>query len=455
MLSRHIMPYLMEWAQKPKRKPLIIRGARQVGKSTVVELLAKKMGLNCVTVNLERRLELAELFKSNNPTHIIQLIGLQLNQEIIPNRCLLFLDEIQATPTVLESLRYFYEELPELHVLCAGSLLEFARAEPIFSMPVGRIEYAYLGPMTFDEFLLALGEKALSNFLSNYHVGDEISMPVHQKLLTLLKVFLMTGGMPEAIQEYVLHQDFMAVERVKRSILDTYQDDFSKYGDNVSPHFLRSVFDKIPRLVAQQIKYSEINPNVRSTVIAQNIHLLAMANIIAIVYHSAANGVPLGAQINEKIFKLIFLDAGLLSTQLGLSFLDLHDIAELNMVHGGMLAEQFIGQHLLYMRPYYEPPDLYYWRREKKSSQAEIDYVITHRQNVIPIEVKAGKSGTLKSMHLFMEEKRLFFGVKFSSQLPSTTLNDEGQGILALPLYIVGQLSRLLGEMRLPSNTNK
>jgi predicted AAA+ superfamily ATPase len=446
MLSRHGLPDLIAWARQPKRKPMILRGARQVGKTTCVELMAAEMGFNCVTVNLERRPELAELFKSNEPTRIIQLISLQFNQPILPNQSVLFLDEIQAAPEVLASLRYFYEELPELHVLCAGSLLEFALEELTFSMPVGRIEYFYLGPMTFDEFLVALGEQGLLDFLLNYHLKDELPLPIHEKLLALLKIYLITGGMPEAVQAYVLHQDFMMIERVKRSILDTYQDDFSKYSTVQPPHLLRSIFEKIPGLIAQQIKYSQINPDIKSTIISRNIRLLAMAKIITLVYHSASNGVPLGAQINEKLFKLIFLDAGLLSTQLGLSFLDLHNCAELNFVHGGMLAEQFIGQHLLYMKPYYEPPHLYYWRREMKSSQAEIDYVISHRQKIIPIEVKAGKSGTLKSLHLFMEEKGLSLGVKFSSQQPSSITNAQGSTLLSLPLYMVGQLQRLLSE---------
>ncbi len=347
---------------------------------------------------------------------------------------------------MLASLRYFYEDLPQLHVLCAGSLLEFALEALTFSMPVGRIEYFYLGPMTFDEFLLALGEQGLLDFLMHYHMNDEIPIAIHQKLLSLLKTFLIIGGMPEAVQAYVSNQDFLMVERVKRSILDTYQDDFSKYSAVQPPYLLRSIFETIPGLIGQKIKYSQINPNVKSGIIANKIRLLAMAKIMTMVYHSSANGLPLGAQVNQKIFKLIFLDSGLLSTQLGLSFLDLYKVEELNLVHSGMLAEQFIGQHLLYMKPYYEPPHLYYWRREMKSSQAEIDYVISYRQKIIPIEVKAGKTGTLKSLHLFMAEKNALLGVRFSSQLPSLVSDSQGKTLLSLPLYMVGQLTRLLSE---------
>jgi predicted AAA+ superfamily ATPase len=445
MLPRHFLSDLISWAKSPNRKPLIIRGARQVGKSTIVKMLADALGLNCVTINLERRPDLAELFKSNDPLKSVQLISLELKQPLLASNSLLFLDEIQATPQVLATLRYFYEDMPELPIICAGSLLEFALEAPTFSMPVGRIEYCYLGPMIFEEFLLALGEQTLYDFLRQYHLPTEIPGPIHQKLLSLLKIYWITGGMPEAIQQYVIQKDFIAVEKVKHAILETYQDDFSKYASLKSAHYLRSVFEKIPGLIAQKIKYSFIDPNVKSTVVAHHIQKLAMAKIITIIVHSACNGVPLGAQLNEKIFKLIFLDNGLLSTQLGLSFLDLHDCTELNLVHSGMLAEQFIGQHLLTMRPYYESPHLYYWQREEKSSQAEIDYVVSYRQKIIPIEVKAGKTGTLKSLHLFMQEKNCSLGVRFSS-LPPSIVQVDGKSIWSLPLYLVSQLPRLLAE---------
>jgi predicted AAA+ superfamily ATPase len=250
--------------------------------------------------------------------------------------------------------------------------------------------------------------------------------------------------MPEAVQQYVTHRDLLEVERSKRSILETFEDDLSKYSSKRSSALLRQVFDKVPRLVSNHITYSRISSEVKSTVVAAALHELNKAKVITEIYRSAANGVPLGAQVNEKIFKLIFLDVGLLSTQLDLSFLDLHQINELTLVHQGVIAEQFIGQHLLYLRPFFERPSLYYWQRDKKSSQAEIDYVISHRQQVIPIEVKAGKAGTLKSMNLFMEEKNLDFGVRFSSNLPEKIMTSSNKKILSLPLYLVMELHRLI-----------
>lgn len=446
MFERNLLKELIAWAHSDDHKPLIIRGARQVGKSTIVEMLANQAHLACVTLNFERNPELAELFQSKTPTDIIGLVALATRQPIIPGQTLLFLDEIQAAPEVFATLRYFYEEMPKLHIIAAGSLLEFSLRELAFSMPVGRIEYYYLGPMLFDEFLLALDEKILVEFLQSFSLGDAFPLVIHEQLMHLLKLYLIIGGMPASVQAYVSQRDFMQVERVKRSILETYQDDFSKYTLGKQAIVLRDVFKAIPRLMTQQIKYSEIDAHRKSTVISDALDRLSDAKMISYVYHSAANGVPLGAQCNQKIFKLIFIDGGLLASQLGLSYLDLNNIAEMNLVNSGMMSEQFIGQHLLYMHPCFQPPELYFWKREKPSSMAEVDFVISHRQMIIPIEVKAGKTGQLKSMWVFMDEKDTFMGVKFSSQLPSLHADEEGRRIISLPLYMVQQLPRLLTD---------
>ena len=436
---------LLAWAKRDNRKPLILRGARQVGKSTSVKLLAEALNLKLVTLDFERFPALANLFTSNDPYAITQLISLQTNQSIKAGEALLFLDEIQAAPKILATLRYFYEEMPELHIVCAGSLLEFALEEMQFSMPVGRIEYMYLGPMSFEEFLVAINEKRLCDFLNKYSLGDPYPTSIHEKLLQLLKIYMIVGGMPEAVRHYADNRDFMEVERTKNTIISTYKDDFSKYAKDKDELRLREVFEKISLSIACKVQYSKINPNVRSAVIANALHKLSLARVLYLVQHTACNGIPLGAEINEKIFKLTFLDVGLLSTQLQLSFLDLNTIDELNFVNSGVMAEQFVGQHLLYDHLSYETPSLYYWQREKQSSQAEVDYVISERQHIIPIEVKAGKTGRLRSLHLFLQEKQLPLGVRFCSQIAAVTEKTDQQPykILSLPLYLIGQIRRL------------
>lgn len=442
ILSRNILNDLISWSSRKNRKPLILRGARQVGKSTLVRMLADKLNLTLITLNFERFPKYAQLFTNNDPKNITQLISLEMGVAIDTQDSLLFLDEIQVAPEILARLRYFYEEMPDLRVICAGSLLEFELEEPSFSMPVGRIEYMHIGPMTFEEFLKANNEPLLVDFLKNYQLGDDYPMIIHEKFMQLLKIYTIVGGMPEAVQNYVNHGDFMAVERVKNTILTTYQDDFSKYAKDNEEIRLREVFERISRYVARKVQYSKINPDIRSTFVAKALKKLALARVIYLVQHSACNGVPLGAEINEKIFKTLFLDVGLLSTKLQLSFLDLNNIEELTLVNQGVVIEQLIGQHLLYDHLSYEMPYLYYWQREKVSSQAEVDYVISVGQQIIPIEVKAGKAGTLRSLHVFLQEKKLPLAIRFYSQKPEQTQQQSSQ-ILSLPLYMIGQVGRL------------
>jgi predicted AAA+ superfamily ATPase len=444
-LNRFSFEYLVEWANRDDRKPLIIRGARQVGKSTLVMMLAKHLNLELITLDFEQKPQLAELFDSKDPSTIMQLISLETGQSLAVENMLLFLDEIQVKPEILATLRYFYEKLPQLRIIAAGSLLEFSLENPPFSMPVGRIEYMYLGPLTFEEFLMASNEKPLVEFLSNYEFGEDYPDLIHQKLMLLLKKFFVVGGMPNVIKQYILKSDFIYAEREKHSILSTYQDDFSKYTTRAEENKIREVFEKIVNFIACKIQYSKINPDVKSVVVAEALKKLALAKIIYLVQHSSCNGVPLGAEVNEKIFKPLFLDIGLLSTQLHLNLLDLVNVAEVDFVNNGVLAEQFIGQHLLYQHPYYQEPYLYYWQREKQRAQAEIDYVISIGQHIFPIEVKAGKTGTLKSLHTFLKEKKISLGVRLNSEKPCLSQkNSEGHTILSLPLYMVGQVSRIL-----------
>ena len=256
---------------------------------------------------------------------------------------------------------------------------------------------------------------------------------------------------------YLLHHDIQDSEKVKHSILNTYQDDFSKYTTASNQEYIRLVFNKLPLFIGKKIKYSHFSHQVKSRVIADALEKLSLARVVHLIYHSASNGIPLGAEINSKAFKAIFLDVGLLITRLGINLLSLQKVDELTLINSGAIAEQLIGQHLLQNSPFYQQPQLHYWMREKKSSSAEIDYVISHGQKIIPIEIKAGKSGTLKSLHYFMSEKTLNFAVRFNAQLPScyddrVTLSNGKRiqyQLLSLPLYFVAQLPRLLNSIEL------
>jgi predicted AAA+ superfamily ATPase len=303
-MRRIALEYLNNWKTRPNRKPLILRGARQVGKSYLVRIFAEKEELDLLELNLETEAGILECFQSKNPLEIISLLELKTNRKIIPGKTILFLDEIQKATEIFASLRYFYEKLPELHVILAGSLFDFVFEEHNFSMPVGRIEYLYLGPMTFKEFLEGLGKENLSQYLSAYSIRDKLPLAIHEELLKLFKIYLVIGGMPEAVQTYKDTNSFLEVDRVKKSILLTYRDDFSKYSSPGKKSILQKIFQTLPASVGKKIKYMNLAPDEKIHDIKKALHLLSMARIYTPVYHTAGNGIPLRAQINEKIQNL-------------------------------------------------------------------------------------------------------------------------------------------------------
>jgi predicted AAA+ superfamily ATPase len=453
-MKRNAEQYLKSWRQEITHKPLVIRGARQVGKTYLVRSFAREFG-NLVEINFERNPEIAELFISNDPVQIIGLLELQLQTTITPGNTLLFLDEIQARPDVIASLRYFYEEMGDLHIIAAGSLLEFALEKPTFSMPVGRVEYLYLGPMQFEEYLVATGREKLVLFLQNHQLSNSIPAPVHKQLLEHLHVFIITGGMPDAIKNYIDTKSWQRCEKVKSSILTTFQDDFNKYGVKANPDVLYDLFRKIPFQVGRKFKYANINRHLRAAVVSKALNLLCQAKVANKIHHSSGNGLPLGAEINHKKFKIIFLDSGLMATACGLNFLDLNKVEDILLVNNGAMCEQFIGQHLLYAGEFYREPELFYWAREQRGSSAEVDYLISNGTNIIPVEVKAGKGSSLKSLQMFLKTKKLKTGLRFNSDTPSLlktkTAIANGNNIpfqlLSLPLYMVGQAKRLLADL--------
>lgn len=453
-IHRQELDILTKWLNKPNRKPLVIRGARQVGKSTLVRQLANTSQRFCLELNFEKTTELSDFFVDKDPKQIIKKLSIYAKRPLNPDTTLLFLDEVQAAPKVLATLRYFYEEYPEFPVIVAGSLLDFALETPEFSMPVGRIEYFHLGPLSFEDFLLALGETALVEWIRTLSIHDTIPLPIHQQCLDFVKQFWLIGGMPEVVANFSEYADFQEIDNLKQNILQTYQDDFHKYGRAKQIPLLRRVFQTLPGLIGQTLKYSHIDRDSKSTQVREALEDLQLARIIRMVYHSHASGLPLRAQIDPKIFKVIFLDIGLQCTALGLNQLDIIKGPDWAWINRGSLAEQFIGQALLKLSPFYHSPELFYWVREKSQSAAELDYLWQHKNQIIPIEVKAGKTGTLKSLHYFIREKSWPYAVRFNADVPSllqetARLPDQdpiAYRLLSLPFYLVEQLERLLAS---------
>ena len=461
ILPRREIGYLKAWAARRPRKPIVIRGARQVGKSTLVREFARSVGLTLTEVDFERNPELRDAFAGRDPARILELLRLLTGEPTAAGTHVLFLDEIQAAPEALAALRYFREEMPELHVLAAGSLLEFALAKTRFPMPVGRVEYMHLGPLHFEDFVAARGETELAASLRSFPLESvrERALPpvLHRKCLDLLRRYWIVGGLPEAVAAFV-HTPATsaradAVARILQSVVATYRDDFGKYGR--SRDRIRMLFDRLPQLVGRKFKYVEVSREHRAAEIAAALDHLCMAGVAYRVFRSTADGVPLAAGTNERFFKCLHVDIGLMCAALGLDILDLEREADPILVNRGAVAEQFVGQHLLYDETPYRTPALHYWAREARNAAAELDYVIAVGNRVVPVEVKAGATGSLRSLHQFVRERSSRLALRFNTDPPSLledarTLPDGTRvryDLLSLPLYLVGQARRLIREV--------
>ncbi len=458
-MYRKQLEFLETWLRNKNRKPVIIRGARQVGKSTLVELFAREQQKTLRLVNLERHPALSSVFSTKDPQQIIQQLEFLPNMGRVGADSFLFLDEIQAVPEAIPALRYFYEDLPELPVVSAGSLLEFALTDHTFSMPVGRVQYLHMGPMTFSEFLLAVGEERLNDFITHYKLGQTVGEVVHQRLLELLRSYYYVGGMPEAVAVFAETRSYKSVSEVHNSIIETYRDDFPKYAGTRNLSRMLNVFNFAARNIGIKIKYSNISTRDQSITIKKDIELLAMARVISKVIHSHCSGLPLQADVEEKVYKLLFLDVGLMNAICGLDWRSISQMEEIKLVNQGAVAEQFIGQHLQAMLADSPNRELNYWLREGRSSNAELDFVIALGGDIIPIEVKSGATGSLKSLHQFMGSKPAPVAVRFDTQLPSvqqidTVINMNKQRkqvkyqLISLPLYLVERLECIVESLR-------
>ena len=449
---------LSDWLDSGYRKPLIIRGARQVGKSTLVRQFAGHKKLILHEINLERHPTLVDVFKTHDTGKILRELEFICGRGPISGKDgLLFLDEIQAVPIAIQTLRYFHEDHPELPVISAGSLLEFTMSKHSFSMPVGRVEYLYLGPVTFEETLAAMEKSALLDLLQSYHLGENFPKSAHDQLLELQRIWLLVGGMPEAIQRFIDTNALDGVFEVHASIIETYKDDFAKYATQADLLRLHKVFNYVPMAAGEKLKYVHIDPAEQSRDLGKAVDLLEKAQVIMKACHTDASGLPLGATINRRIFKPFFLDCGLMNAICGIQWISLNELTRREFINKGHVAEQFIAQHLAYIGKNNISPSLTYWLREGKTGNAEIDFVTQLGPTIVPVEVKAGKSGSLKSLQQFIYQKKIRMGVRFDLNKPSYqhvvhALSQGGSSVqvefdlISLPLYMIEQLPRIFTE---------
>lgn len=442
-MKRNVSLFLDTWIADPHRKPLVLRGARQVGKTWLVRDLARRHGRTLLELNMEKRPELADHFRNNDARRAVSELGIDLGIKISNGSSLVFIDEIQATPQLLAFLRWFKEDLPDLPVIAAGSLLDFSLREHEFSMPVGRISYCYAEPVSFYEFLDASGNEALKTALAAAAESLELSPRLHQRALELFTEYCVVGGLPEVVTDWLSTRDDARRLELQRDLIATYRDDFNKYRKRVPAELLGRVMDAVPRQMGGRFVYSHVDIDTGQREVRRCFELLRLARICHQVEHTAANGLPLGAETRPGLFKAILLDTGLASVQLGLSRIALGRPDPVVWANKGALAEQFVGQQLRTITPAYEDPRLYYWQRTE-GRQAEIDYLIQVGATILPIEVKAGTAGSMKSLHAFMHQKRLRYAIRLDTNPPSvqdikvktTTGEPVAYRLLSLPLYM-------------------
>lgn len=438
-MQRSLEKELLFWKNKREHLPILLRGARQVGKSYLIEDFGKRNFENLVKVDFESRLDFKTIFTTTrDPSEILLRLEFLLNTKIIPGKTLLFLDEIQNCPEALIALKYFKENCPSLHVIAAGSLLEFLIHDENFSFPVGRVEFLYLKPFSFLEYLQALFPHKAER-LSSFSLKNPPSQAEHEDLLKLIRKFLFVGGMPAAIQVSNEENSLIEATRVHSRILQAYENDFGKYSKISQHRYLQSIFRRSPSFVCQILKYSKLDPDARSRDLKPALELLCYTQLLQKIYHCNASGLPLHAFLKEDRFKLLFLDVGLLqtSTKIDASAFFESEILQLN---AGMIAEQFVGQEILAYQESYQNQPLLFWEKYPQGD-AEIDYLIEKKGKIIPIEVKSGITGSLKSLHFFLKEKNLDLGVRISD-LP---LKKE-KNILSIPFYLISQLEKLYFE---------
>ena len=429
MLNRNLYKTLLNWKSEKNRYPLLIRGARQIGKTFLVNAFGKNEFKFFITLNFERNLEYKDIFTTYNPIEILEKITLFTGKQIKQGETLIFLDEIQECPKAIMALRYFYEELPDLHIIGAGSLLEFTLKAEDFRMPVGRIQYVYMFPLSFGKFMNAIGEKALHTHI--LHLPNLANLPdsLHLKLTEYIRKYFMIGGMPAVVNEYIQTHDVLRCQKIQHSIIATYTDDFAKYARQSKFRYLKKAFSSVSSMVGQKFVYARVDDTIKSRDLKEALELLETAGVIYRVKRTSGAGLPLAAGVKENFFKMLFLDVGLMHAINGV-YGETIKKKDLTAIFKGAVAEQYVGQEIIASQNHQMKPELYYWAREAKNSNAEIDYLIEKKEKIIPIEIKSGSSGRMKSMQIFLETYRPDKGIKISQAM----YKNEAK-IIALPFY--------------------
>jgi predicted AAA+ superfamily ATPase len=433
--QRNIDKELLLWSRDKNRRVMLLRGARQVGKSSSVRNLGKNFKY-FVEVNFEDASEgVKNLFQPGiSPQEICRYLSVEYDIDIIPGETLLFLDEIQACIPAISKLRFFYEKYPELHVIAAGSLLEFALNE-LPSFGVGRISSYFMYPFSFEEFLLATNNKRLVDEYKNASPACPVSDIAHSKLLKLLNIFMLYGGMPSVVSDYAENKNFINCQNILNDILISFRNDFAKYKAHVPANRINEVFESVAKQSEGKFVYERAGVQLSNRQVKTTLELLIMSGLVCQVTHTSANGIPLGAEANHKFQRMFMFDTGLFQRLLGLNVAEILLSNDFKTVNRGALAEIFVGLELIKASSCRNPVSLYYWQREKSLGSAQIDFLVQKHDKIIPVEVKSGTQGAMQSLRWFMQEKKIDRGIRTSLENFSYYGNIE-----VYPLYAISNL---------------
>jgi predicted AAA+ superfamily ATPase len=444
MLNRKIIGYLEEWKNKKVRKPLILRGARQVGKTSAVLMFAGKHFENLVHLNLEKP-EHSSLFPGEvSLSDFEKIIQIRFHTNIIPGKTLIFIDEIQNSQGLLKLLRFFYEEKPDLHVVAAGSLFQAKIDKERLALPVGRVEYAYLYPMDFFEYLEAKRENELLKFLRNISIGQDIPAGIHGAALRIFYEYTMIGGMPEIVKVFTEEKKFEELKNIYSSLFTSYLEDVYKYSSTAGSRYLRHVIEKAPFFAGTNVTYEKFGEsNYKSREMGMAFELLEKVMLLYQVQATKSTELPLIPQ-KKRPKKLLFLDAGLMNYQMGIqeSFLNLKNLSHF---YRGKIAEQIVGQNILAQFTD-SPPKVFYWAREKPKGSAEVDFCLNNMGNILGIEIKSGKSGKLRSLFIFgnlAKESRLIRIYDGDLKTEKIKVDNKALTLLSIPFYLTPRILEL------------
>ncbi|KKB45263.1 hypothetical protein HMPREF1212_05218 [Parabacteroides sp. HGS0025] len=441
MFKRDILTNLEEWATDSHRKPLILRGARQVGKTTVVNEFGRQFD-NYLPLNLEKQ-EASRLFDLPVPLKdLMPLLFAHCGVVRKEGRTLLFIDEIQNSAKAISLLRYFYEELPNIYVIAAGSLLENI-VDIHSSFPVGRVQYLALRPCSFREFLQAIHEETLLPVLAQ----PEVTSAFHERLMNLFNIYTLIGGMPEVIQLYAERRDILSLNNIYETLLQGYRDDVEKYTTGkLLPDVVRFILKEGWHKAGQSITLGGFaGSSYKAREVGEAFRLLEKAMLLELVYPTTATDVPATSEI-KRTPKLVWLDTGLVNyaAQIQKQVLGASDIMD---AWRGMIAEQVVAQELLTLTNKVSQKRNF-WVRGQNDSSAEVDYIWVQDSKIFPIEVKSGHNAHLRSLHSFMERSSQTVAFRVWSQPYSVNEVKTVQGkqfrLINLPFYLVGELSRII-----------